>query len=99
MKSKEALKYIEDCWKLGNMTTEDELDDVELDDAQKKVLEPLKRDLEVLEILKRMIVLETMDDDKREWEQFNLYFNTKGKMKKLELNDEDWNKLKEWING
>lgn len=59
----------------------------------------IKKDLEVLEILKRMIVLETMDDDKREWEQFNLYFNTKGKMKKLELNDEDWNKLKEWING
>lgn len=58
----------------------------------------IRKDLEVLEILKSMIVLETMDDDKREWEQLNIYFNSKGKKPNLlELNDEDWNKLKEWL--
>lgn len=58
--------------------------------------ERLDRDLEVLEILKRYLVVETMDDNEREWEQINCYLT----LGKLPMNCEDevaFNKVKEWL--
>lgn len=55
----------------------------------------LIQELEILNILKQNLVIETMDNENTSWEQVNCYL-TKGKNKSLE-NDEEFDKVKKFL--
>lgn len=97
MKSKEALQYIITCFKLGNMTTEDDLEDVKLDKEQNKVVNAIANDLEVLEIIK--------SNPELVWwvccykNAYELIADRKGFMLDYDMKTIEWqfNKVKEWL--
>ena len=82
MNSQEALQHI------INLVC----DDTYYRDALNEEFETLQRDLEVLEILKRIDLLVFNNGDKND---FNWYIDTN---KSLRITEEEANKIKEWLN-
>lgn len=83
MTSKEALGYImENCLDMWDTFIFSEV---------KKCFEPIKKDLEVFEILKRIDWLIYNNGDKND---FNWYIDTN---KTMQITEEEAKKLKEWL--
>ena len=68
---------------------------IDVGNIYNKEILTIEKDLEVLEILRKHLIIETMDIETSSWEQVNCYL-TKGKIKSLE-NKEDFEKIKEWL--